>query len=157
MSKKKFPFEKSNRQSPKDCQPEYIPLQFISGLPRSGSTLLLNLLAQNPNHHASPTSGLSELVSCIQRTWPNLEAFRAQGLDNALPFVRNGIKGLLGGFYSDQMERGLTVFDKCRAWPAQIEDLEKVLKRKVKIVCCIRDVRSILGSFEKLYRKRDIE
>ena len=31
---------------------------FISGLPRSGSTLLANLLAQNPRFHSTATSGI---------------------------------------------------------------------------------------------------
>lgn len=31
---------------------------FISGLPRSGSTLLANILAQNPRFHATATSGI---------------------------------------------------------------------------------------------------
>ena len=35
---------------------------FISGLPRSGSTLLAALLKQNPRFHASMTSGLGSLV-----------------------------------------------------------------------------------------------
>ncbi len=36
---------------------------FISGLPRSGSTLLAAILRQNPRFHASMTSGLGALVS----------------------------------------------------------------------------------------------
>jgi len=55
-------------------------IYFINGMPRSGSTLLCNILAQNPEFHVTPTSGLSELVrggailfkaqvsSCIEKT-----------------------------------------------------------------------------------------
>ena len=35
---------------------------FISGLPRSGSTLLQNILSQNPRFYCSPTSGLFDLL-----------------------------------------------------------------------------------------------
>lgn len=36
---------------------------FISGLPRSGSTMLSALLRQNPRFHASMTSGLGALIN----------------------------------------------------------------------------------------------
>jgi len=36
-------------------------VHFVSGLPRSCSTLLCNLLAQNPRVHATPTSPLHEI------------------------------------------------------------------------------------------------
>ena len=36
-------------------------LFFVSGLPRAGSTILVNLLGQNPAHHVTPTSGMIEL------------------------------------------------------------------------------------------------
>ena len=35
---------------------------FQSSMPRSGSTLLQNVLAQNPEIYATPTSGVLELV-----------------------------------------------------------------------------------------------
>ena len=35
---------------------------FQSSLPRSGSTLLQNILAQNPDFYATPTSGVLELL-----------------------------------------------------------------------------------------------
>ena len=35
---------------------------FQSSLPRAGSTILQNILAQNPEIYATPTSGVLELV-----------------------------------------------------------------------------------------------
>jgi sulfotransferase len=42
-------------------------IHFISGLPRSGSTLLAALLLQNPTLHAGITSGVGSLVGTILR------------------------------------------------------------------------------------------
>ena len=39
-------------------------LFFQSSLPRAGSTMLQNILAQNPDVYATPTSGVLELISC---------------------------------------------------------------------------------------------
>src|SRR4051794_4991565 len=50
---------------------------FISGLPRSGSTLLANLLAQNPRFHASATSGILDVVFGVRNHWDQLPQFQA--------------------------------------------------------------------------------
>src|SRR5262245_30441432 len=42
-------------------------IHFISGLPRSGSTLLAALLRQNPRFHAGMTSPVGSLVSALLR------------------------------------------------------------------------------------------
>jgi len=132
-------------------------LQFVSGLPRSGSTLLLNLLGQNPNHYVTATSDVIEIYGLIQAAWPNQQSFKSWGLEFVKPFARNGMRGWLEGFYSQQFDHGMVVFDKSRAWIQRVEELEKVLDRKIKVIVTIRDIRSILASFEKLYRKRDID
>jgi hypothetical protein len=47
-------------------------IHFISGLPRSGSTLLSALLRQNRRFHASMTSPVGSLVMTLERTPINL-------------------------------------------------------------------------------------
>ena len=42
-------------------------IHFISGLPRSGSTLLAGILKQNPRFHAGMTSPVGSLVSSMLR------------------------------------------------------------------------------------------
>ena len=37
-------------------------IHFLAGLPRSGSTLLANILAQNPKIHVTPTSGICDML-----------------------------------------------------------------------------------------------
>ena len=63
------------------------PLQFVSGLPRSGSTLLMNLLGQNPAHHVTPTSGLIHLMRGLIGTWADHKEFQSQGLEHVKPNV----------------------------------------------------------------------
>ena len=133
------------------------PLHFVSGLPRSGSTLLMNVLGQNPSLYVTPTSGLVHLMRQVIHRWPTTKEFRSQGLENVKPFVLSGLQGLAYGFYQNQFDQGQTVFDKSRGWLQYIEPLEEILDRRVKIISMVRDVRAIAASFEKLYRTRGIE
>ncbi len=121
---------------------------FISGLPRSGSTLLCNILNQNPRFHATATSGVLQMIINTRNTWNNIQEFKAVRNEPAKLRV---LKSMLQSFYSD-VEKPV-IFDKCRGWPGQFELLESLVENDVKILITVRDIRDILASFEKLYRK----
>jgi sulfotransferase len=123
----------------------------VAGLPRSGSTLLCNLLAQNPAFHATPTSGVPGLLDAVRVHWSNNQAFRAQGVEVVRPRIRSAVCGLLEGFYPE-LGDGKIVFDKSREWPNLLPMLEDALGEPVRILFPIRDVREVLASFEKLHR-----
>jgi sulfotransferase len=133
------------------------PLYFVAGLPRSGSTLLMNLLGQNPAHHVTPTSGLIELFVTVKNRWPEFIEFKAEGLDTVKPRIAGALRGLLHGYFDRELTAGKTVFDKSRGWLQYIEPLEEVLERPVKLIVTVRDVRAIVASFEKLYRQRGLD
>lgn len=133
------------------------PIYFVAGLPRSGSTLLMNLLGQNSAHHVTPTSGLVELFVLIKNRWPEFIEFKAEGLGTVKPRVLGALRGLLSGYFAAELNAGKTVFDKSRGWLQYIEPLEEALGRPVKVIVTVRDVRAIVASFEKIYRRRGIE
>ena len=56
-------------------------IHLVAGLPRSGSTLLMNLLGQNPAIHVTPTSGLVDLVAGVARQWRRNLWLQAEGLE----------------------------------------------------------------------------
>jgi sulfotransferase len=123
----------------------------VAGLPRSGSTLLCNLLLQNPKFHATGTSPLCEMLISSRNQMDNLADYRAMPEKNRIAIKMNVMRGIASHYYDD-VERDI-VFDKCRAWPAYIETLEDVLDRKVKILVTVRDLRDVLTSLEMLWRK----
>lgn len=127
-------------------------LQFVSGLPRTGSTLMMNLLGQNPNHFVTPTSGLIHLMRAVMTTWTDCQEFNSQGLKKARPAVLSAARGLLYGFFQEPLEKEKICFDKSRGWIRHIDTLEEILGRQVLIVTMVRDVRGILASFEKMFR-----
>lgn len=130
---------------------------FVSGLPRSGSTLLMNLLGQNPNHYVTPTSGLIELFVRIKNQWKDCLEFKAEGYDKVKPRVEGSLGGILTGYFRKELAEDKVCFDKSRGWLQYIEDVENCLGRKIKVLVTVRDPRDILASFEKLYRNRGIE
>ena len=50
---------------------------FQSSLPRAGSTLLQNILGQNPDFYVTPTSGVLELLYAARSNYSNDVSFNA--------------------------------------------------------------------------------
>ena len=121
---------------------------FLGGLPRAGSTLLCNILAQNPEIYATHTSGCLEVLFMVRNQWNELIEHKAHPLEET---ERNVLKGILESYYWDIEEP--VVVDKSRGWLAHIEMLEWVLKEEVKVIVPVRDLRDVLASFEKLWRQ----
>jgi len=122
-------------------------LYFISGLPRSGSTLLCNLLLQNPNFHSTSTSSLLELIIQLRDNWGNLEGHKnnPNGQDKW-----EVIKSVIENYHKTDKP---IIFDKNRGWTNHIEFIEKALGHEVRIICCVRNLEDVITSFEKLFRK----
>jgi sulfotransferase len=119
---------------------------FISGLPRSGSTLLTSILKQNPRFTAQISDPLHDYARNILTT-----THISVGMESAVPIEKRQrlIKGLFKAFYEDGNE---VCFNTNRAWTAQTT-LVRDLFPDSKIIICIRDVPWILDSFEQLNAK----
>lgn len=127
-------------------------IHFVSGLPRSGSTLLCNILAQNPRFHATATSGILDVMFAVRNQWDTLLEFKAAVDKEANDRARlRVLRAILDAYYAD-VDRPI-VFDKSRSWLAHLELAEIVLGRKAKVLVPVRDVRDVLASFEKLWRR----
>ncbi len=124
---------------------------FNSSMPRSGSTLMQNILFQNPRFYCSPTSGLFELLLLARTGYSTVPEFKAQ--DPQL--MRKAFMGLcresVYGWYRPITDKPV-VCDKCRGWFHYYEWVEQFMPNP-KIIVCIRDLRAVLSSMEKLWRK----
>lgn len=119
---------------------------FISGLPRSGSTLLSAILKQNPRFTAGISDPLQSYAHSIIR-----DTNTAVGMDAAVPIEkrRELIRDLFDSFY--QHDRSVC-FNTNRGWAADTS-LLKDLFPNFKMIVCVRDVAWILDSFEQLNAK----
>lgn len=120
---------------------------FITGLPRSGSTLLSSILKQNPKFHASITDPLATMVKGVIETSQN-----GAGIKTEVPIQRrkNIVKSLFEGYYQD-IEKEV-IFNTNRAWTLLTPQLEEIYPES-KLLVCVRDINWILDSFEVAHRK----
>jgi sulfotransferase len=119
---------------------------FISGLPRAGSTLLSSILNQNPHFSA----GISDCIhsythSIIQDTDQSV------GVGTLVPIEKRKeiIRGIFDSYYSDKNE---VCFNTNRAWTADTY-LLKSLFPDFRMIVMIRNIEWILNSFEHLHQK----
>jgi len=124
---------------------------FISGLPRAGSTLLCNILMQNPRFWAGPTSGILDVMFAVRNQWDKLVEFQAQPPAQSEAAKLRVLRGILDAYYQDVTRP--VIFDKSRGWLAYLEMAEAVLARPAKVLVPVRDLREVLASFELLWRK----
>ena len=128
-----------------------LQFNFISGLPRSGSTLTSALLRQNPRFHAGmtgPVAGLFEGVLNQVSAGSEMSTM----VDDA---QRSRIlKGLFDSYYAD-VDRPV-VFDTSRSWTANLPALMRLFP-EAKVICLVRDLAWIMDSMERQFRSNAFE
>lgn len=125
-------------------------IHFISGLPRSGSTLLANILAQHPDCFVTPTSGCHETLFQLRNTWHTWKEHQADPKASSPHNLVRMMGAMLQSYHDTDKP---VVIDKARSWLHSIEMTEATLGRKAKIIVPVRDIAEILASFESLYRR----
>jgi sulfotransferase len=122
---------------------------FISGLPRSGSTLLSAILRQNPEFYADISSPVQGLIMSTINVITNGESNHLIDEDR-----RKHLLHSLFNAYYDSVKPS-TVFDTSRGWTSKTS-LLKELYPQTKIICCVRDLPWILDSFERISAKNSL-
>ena len=124
---------------------------FISGLPRSGSTLLSALLRQNPRFYAGVTSPVASLVGSlldqvsVGSEWgPQVDVDRRRAL----------LRGIFTSYYAGIDQE--VIFDTNRTWTAKLPVLLDLFP-EAKVIACVRNVAWIMDSIERLYQANPYE
>ncbi|AZF13665.1 hypothetical protein C4J92_0148 [Pseudomonas sp. R3-18-08] len=125
---------------------------FISGLPRSGSTLLSAILLQNPRFHAGMSSPLGTLFNGVLAQCSAGSEFGSVIDANTR---RRLLRGLFDSYYADKASIPV-VFDTNRQWCARMPALHDLFPQ-AKVVACVRNVAWIMDSLERLYRANPFE
>jgi sulfotransferase len=120
---------------------------FISGLPRSGSTLLTTILNQNPNFYSNISNPLARFVRSIIT-----ESHAGPGYALQCPESKRFelVQNLIETYHSHLDQE--VCFNTNRGWTAILPILERT-HPDAKIICCVRDIRWVLDSFEQLFKK----
>lgn len=123
---------------------------YLAGLPRTGSTVLGEILNQNPNMHVSPASSLCEIVGDVIHKWKkDFVTLKAYQHPDQLKNVWNGIRN---GMYQHRNET--VICDKSWVWQMDdpINSTRKYLDEEMKVICPVDDVTDCLASFIMLIR-----
>ena len=123
---------------------------YISGLPRSGSTLLTGILRQNPRFYSDISDNLLEYILAIL----NGNIQRSTSALNSEERIKNTIEGIYTGFYK-HIDKEI-IFNCNRGWTKHLEYLYQI-NDNFRVVCCVRDYKWILNSMEKLYKNRTLK
>jgi sulfotransferase len=127
-------------------------IHFISGLPRSGSTLLAAILRQNPRFHSGMTSPVGSLFMALQGAMSRRNE-AAMFIDEDQK--RELLKGLFTAYYH-AIHPHKMVFDTNRAWCSKLPTLIELFARS-KVICCVRHVSWIMDSIERVIRQNAFE
>ena len=121
----------------------------LSGLPRTGSTLLSAILSQNPEIHAEGNSAVCQLMwdmQCSVYGTANQQLIASDRLDTGIELIKN----IPNIYYKDVTAS--TVIDKCRSWtlPDNMAMLNKYFEHKPKVLVLERPLIEIVRSFVAL-------
>lgn len=130
-------------------------LHFLSGIPRSGSTVLAAILNQNPATHVSTTSGLVHALDGLANTWHSAGLLNENDPDRKK--LAQTMRGMIDAFYEDTDKP--VVIDKGRGWPIPIimGAMTQVLGHKPKIIATVRPVPECMASFVRVAKPEDLD
>jgi sulfotransferase len=122
-------------------------IHFISGLPRSGSTLLAALLRQNPRFEAGMSGPRAGLFGALLGEMSARNEFSVF-LDDAKR--QRILYGLFDNFYADSNAH--VIFDTNRAWCAWMPAIARLFP-DAKVVACVRELPWVIDSIERLIQR----
>ena len=130
-------------------------LHFLSGIPRSGSTVLAAILNQNPMTHVSTTSGLVHALDGLANTWHSAGLLNEN--DPERTKLAQTMRGAIDAFYED--EPAPVIIDKSRGWPISqiMAAMSQVLGKQPKIIATVRSVPDCAASFIRVAKPENLD
>lgn len=123
-------------------------IHFILGLPRTGSTTLTAVLDQNPNFYATGTTPVPNIVESIIKNMGPQSDFTATDHKNLKKRFFGMMEGAIRGWHETETDKPV-VFSKSRPWIMYYDEI-KTMYPNAKFIFCLRDLRGVILSFEKL-------
>ncbi|MEO7688801.1 MAG: sulfotransferase [Sphingomonas sp.] len=123
---------------------------FISGLPRSGSTLLAGILNQNPGFLAGMSSPVYRAFCTLQKDFSGDNEF---SFDVTNTQRENILRGILENYYGVHPEP--VVIDTSRGWTSKTAAIAEIFPA-AKFICMVRPVVEIIESIERIIRSNPL-
>ena len=125
---------------------------FNSSMPRSMSTLLQCILNQHPEIQATPTDPVLEYLYGARMNFTNTPEVKAIDKNLALQTWRGFCWGGMEGYANSYTDKP-NLCIKTRGGTIHYKWFESFIPYKPKMICMVRNLKSIISSMEKIYRK----
>jgi sulfotransferase len=126
-------------------------IHFISGLPRSGSTLLSAILRQNPFLHAGMSSPVGALCQRLIAGMGPQSEFNSLITDTQR---QNILHSVFDGYYKEIHPEKL-VIDTNRLWCSKMAMIAQLFP-EARVLVCVRELLWIMDSFERILGKNPL-
>lgn len=129
-------------------------LHFLSGIPRSGSTVLAAIMNQNPQTQVSTTSSLIHILNGLAETWSNAHLLNKE--DPERKELQHVMRAVIKARYEGQKP---VIIDKSRGWPIpQIMDAMSLVNQEpIKIIATVRDIADCAASFVRIAKPENMD
>ncbi|MGB0968054.1 MAG: sulfotransferase family protein [Halocynthiibacter sp.] len=124
---------------------------FITGLPRSGSTMLAAILRQNPDVVAgmtSPVGGITGAMRTMMVQNKEMESLIDDDMRTRL------LRGVFDNYYTPYPDQNV-VFDTNRGWSVRIPELLQLFD-DFKMIAMVRNPAWVMDSVERMLQKNAI-
>lgn len=122
-------------------------IHFISGLPRSGSTMLSAVLRQNPRFHAGMSGPLAGLFGALIDEMSARNEYSVFLDDEKRERI---LRALFDSYYADNPAE--VVFDTSRGWCGKMPAIARLFP-EAKVIACVRDLPWVVDSIESLVQR----
>jgi sulfotransferase len=122
---------------------------FLSGLPRTGSTVLGTLLSQHPSLHPTRTSCVRDLLNYVKKF--NLGESPYYDVKDPASPVWGMMRGMLLGAYEHVAED--IVVEKDRGWAGDVPLIRRLTGCEPRILSPVRPIPEIIASFMLISKK----
>ena len=133
-------------------------IYFLSGLPRSGSTVLAGILNQHPDIHASSTSGLLDMLVGTVKAWSESLSVKASAIDkiNSEKEIQRILQSICMEKYA-KINKPI-ILDKFRGWvnPTNMKTMANVLGKKPKIIATVRNIPDCVSSMVRIAKPNNL-
>lgn len=133
-------------------------IYFLSGLPRSGSTVLAAILSQNPAVHTTATSGLLDMLVGTLRAWADSMSVQATPDKEASELeIQRILRTICDAKYENTDKP--VILDKARGWASDvnIRTMARVLGHKPKIVATVRNIPDCVASMVRIAKPDNLD
>lgn len=132
-------------------------IYFLSGLPRSGSTVLAAILSQHPAIHTTATSGLLDMLVGTLRAWADSMSVQATpDKEKSEQEIQRILRNICDSKYEEVSKP--VILDKARGWASDINmrTMGRVLGHKPKIIATVRNIPDCVASMVRVAKPDDL-